>query len=101
MKLRQIAHSRAGDKGNTSNISVIAFEERHYPLLLRLVTAERVKEHFREIADGEVTRYELPAIGALNFVLRNTLGGGVTRSLALDAHGKSLSSAMLDLDIAE
>jgi hypothetical protein len=101
MKLRQIAHSRAGDKGNTSNISVIAFEERHYPLLLRLVTAERVKEHFREIADGEVTRYELPAIGALNFVLKDTLGGGVTRSLALDAHGKSLSSAILELDIAE
>jgi hypothetical protein len=101
MKLRQIAHSRTGDKGNTSNISVIAFEERHYPLLLRQVTAERVKEHFREIADGEVTRYELPAIGALNFVLKDTLGGGVTRSLALDAHGKSLSSAILDLDIVE
>jgi hypothetical protein len=101
MKLRQIAHSRTGDKGNTSNISVIAFEARHYPLLLRGVTAERIKEHFRDIADGEVTRYELPAIGALNFVLKDTLGGGVTRSLALDAHGKSLSSAILELDIAE
>jgi hypothetical protein len=101
MKLRQIAHSRTGDKGNTSNISVIAFDERHYQLLLREVTAERVKEHFREIAQGEVIRYELPAISALNFVLKNTLGGGVTRSLALDAHGKSLSSAMLELEIAE
>ena len=101
MKLRQIAHSRTGDKGNTSNISVIAFEEKHYPLLLRNVTAERVKDHFREIAHGEVTRYELPAIGALNFVLKNALGGGVTRSLALDAHGKALSSAILDLDVSD
>src|SRR3954466_8067752 len=95
MKLREIAHSRTGDKGNTSNISVIAFDERHYPLLERHVTAERVKEHFSEIAHGEVTRYELPKIGALNFVLRDALGGGVTRSLALDAHGKGLSSAIL------
>jgi hypothetical protein len=99
MKLREIAHSRTGDKGNTSNISVIAFDERHYPLLERHVTAERVKSHFAEIAHGEVTRYELPKIGALNFVLRDALGGGVTRSLALDAHGKGLSSAILDLDI--
>ena len=91
MKLREIAHSRTGDKGNTSNISVIAFEERHYPLLERHVTAERVNAHFAEIAHGEVTRYELPKIGALNFVLREALGGGVTRSLALDAHGKGLS----------
>jgi hypothetical protein len=101
MKLRQIAHSRTGDKGNTSNISVIAFDDRHYQLLLREVTAERVKEHFRGIAQGEVIRYELPAISALNFVVKNTLGGGVTRSLALDAHGKSLSSAILELEIAE
>jgi hypothetical protein len=99
MKLREIAHSRTGDKGNTSNISVIAFDERHYPLLERHVSAERVKSHFAEIAHGEVTRYELPKIGALNFVLRDALGGGVTRSLALDAHGKGLSSAILDLDI--
>jgi hypothetical protein len=101
MKLREIAHSRTGDKGNTSNISVIAFEERHYPLLERHITAERVTAHFAEIAQGEVTRYELPKIGALNFVLRDALGGGVTRSLALDAHGKGLSSAMLDLDLPD
>jgi hypothetical protein len=101
MKLREIAHSRTGDKGNTSNISVIAFDERHYPLLERHVTAERVKAHFAEIAHGEVTRYELPRIGALNFVLRDALGGGVTRSLALDAHGKGLSSAILDLEIPD
>jgi len=101
MKLREIAHSRTGDKGNTSNISVIAFDEKRYPLLERHVTAERVKAHLADIAHGEVTRYELPKIGALNFVLRDALGGGVTRSLALDAHGKGLSSAILDLEIPD
>ena len=101
MKLREIAHSRTGDKGNTSNISVIAFDQKHYPLLERYVTAERVKAHFAEIAHGEVARYELPKIGAFNFVLRDALGGGVTRSLALDAHGKGLSSAILDLEIPD
>ncbi len=101
MKLRDIAHSRTGDKGNTSNISVIAFDENDYALIARYVTAERVKAHFAEIARGDVTRYELPQLGALNFVLKDTLGGGVTRSLALDAHGKSLSSALLDLDLPD
>ena len=99
MKLREIAHSRTGDKGNTSNISVIAFDARHFPLLREQVTAERVKSHFEGVVGGDVVRYELPNIAALNFVLSNTLGGGVTRSLALDAHGKSLSSALLDLEI--
>ena len=97
MKLREIAHSRTGDKGNTSNISVIAHDETDFAFLREHVTAERVSEHFRGIAHGEVTRYELPCIGALNFVLKDTLGGGVTRSLAIDAHGKSLSSAILDM----
>jgi len=78
---------------------VIAYDAKHYPLLLEHVTAERVKSHFAGVVEGEVVRYELPNIGALNFVMSNTLGGGVTRSLALDAHGKSLSSALLDLDI--
>ena len=99
MKLREIAHSRTGDKGNTSNISVIAFDPRHYPLLAEQVTAERVKALFAGVVRGEVVRYELPKIGALNFVLNQALGGGVTRSLALDAHGKSLSTALLDLEI--
>jgi hypothetical protein len=99
MKLRQLAHSRTGDKGNTSSISVIAYDERDYPLLFENVTPERVKAHFGDLVAGEVTRYEIPSLGALNFVLRQALGGGVTRSLALDAHGKSLSSALLDLDI--
>jgi hypothetical protein len=99
MKLREIAHSRTGDKGNTSNISVIAYRSEHYPLLVAQVTAERVRAHFAGVVEGSVVRYELPGIAALNFVMDQTLGGGVTRSLALDAHGKSLSSALLDLDI--
>jgi non-ribosomal peptide synthetase component E (peptide arylation enzyme) len=99
VKLREIAHSRTGDKGNTSNISVIAYRQSDYSLLLEQVTSERVKAHFSGIVEGEVVRYELPNISALNFVMTQTLGGGVTRSLALDAHGKSLSSALLDLEI--
>lgn len=99
MKLRQLAHSRAGDKGDTSNISVIAYDPTHYELLREHVTADAVKAHFGEIVCGEVKRYELPELGALNFVLSKSLGGGVTRSLALDAHGKSLSSAMLDIEM--
>src|SRR6202035_303311 len=100
-KLREIAHSRTGDKGNTSNISVIAYDEKHYPLLLVQVTSARVKTHFAGVVEGEVIRYELPNISALNFVMTAALGGGVTRSLALDAHGKSLSSARLDWKIDE
>lgn len=99
--LRELAHSRTGDKGNTSNISLIAYDAAHYPLLRRWVTAERVKMHFSGIVQGDVTRYELPTLGALNFVLERALGGGVTRSLALDAHGKSLSSALLSMEIPD
>lgn len=98
-KLRDIAHSRTGDKGNTSVISLIAYDEKDFDLLRNSVTAERVKAHFAGIVDGEVTRYDIPSLGALNFVLQNALGGGVTRSLALDAHGKSLSSRLLDMEI--
>ncbi|HEX2541405.1 MAG TPA: hypothetical protein VHM00_10020 [Caldimonas sp.] len=101
MKLRDLAHSRTGDKGDTSNISVIAYDERDYEHLRRHVTADAVKAHFAELVKGDVVRYELPLIGALNFVLGRTLGGGVTRSLALDAHGKSLSSALLSLHIPD
>jgi hypothetical protein len=99
MKLRDIAHSRTGDKGNTSNISVIAYDEKHYPSLLEQLTSERVKAHFAGLVEAKVVRYELPNIAALNFVMDQALAGGVTRSLALDAHGKSLSSALLDLEI--
>lgn len=101
MLLRDIAHSRAGDKGNISNISVIAFDPKDYPLLEKHLTAERVKAHFAHIVQGEVQRYTLPKIGALNFVLHSALTGGVTRSLALDAHGKTLSSAMLGIEIPD
>jgi hypothetical protein len=99
--LRDIAHSRTGDKGDTSNISLIAFDAADYPLLVRHVTAERVQAHFAGIVRGPVTRYELPRLGALNFVLEGALGGGVTRSLSLDAHGKGLSSALLALPIPD
>jgi hypothetical protein len=99
MRLRAIAHARTGDKGDTSNISVIAYDRADYALLERHVTAERVAEHFAGIVRGEVTRYLLPQLGALNFVLRHALGGGVTRSLALDAHGKCLGSAILALEL--
>jgi hypothetical protein len=88
MKLRELAHARAGDKGNASNISVIAHEP-----------GERA--HFADIVRGRVDRYELPAIGALNFVLHDALGGGVTRSLSLDPHGKSLSSSLLEMVIPD
>jgi hypothetical protein len=100
-QLRAIAHSRTGDKGDTSNISVIAYNPEDYPRLERHVTAERVRAHFADLVLGEVTRYALPGIGALNFVMQGALGGGVTRSLALDAHGKCLSSAILDLEIPD
>ena len=101
VKLRALAHSRTGDKGNTSNISVIAYDEKDFPRLKAEVTSERVKALFAGVVEGEVKRYELPNIAALNFVMSNALGGGVTRSLALDAHGKSLSSALLDLEIED
>ncbi len=99
MKLREIAHSRTGDKGNIANISLIAYQMEMYPLLKERVTAERVRAWFGEIVQGKVVRYELPKIGALNFVLFDALGGGVTRSLALDRHGKSLSSVLLDMEL--
>lgn len=101
MKLREVAHSRTGDKGNTSNISVIAYKPEDYDFIKQHVTAERVKEYFSEIVQGEVIRYELPNVGALNFVMYQALGGGVTRTLALDIHGKALSSAMMNFEIPE
>ena len=101
MKLRALAHSRSGDKGSIVNISVIAFDEADYPRLLRQVTAERVKAFFGALVSGEVVRYELPTLGALNLVLHGIVGGGVTRTLALDAHGKSLSSALLEMEIQD
>lgn len=101
MKLRDIAHSRTGDKGNISNISVIAYDPANYSRLEKYVTAERVKEFFVEIVKGDVVRYTLPGIGALNFVMYDALGGGVTRTLSLDIHGKSLSSALMAMEIPD
>ncbi len=99
MKLREIAHSRTGDKGNISNISVIAYRKEDYERLRQAVTAERVKQRFEGIVRGEVTIYELPKLAALNLVMEKALGGGVTKSLAIDPHGKSLSSWLLDMEI--
>ena len=97
--LSHFAHARSGDKGDTSNIGLIAFEPRYYPVLLREVTADRVKAHFGSLCEGEVERFELPNLGALNFLLHRSLGGGGTVSLRLDAQGKTYSAALLRLEI--
>jgi hypothetical protein len=97
--LRELAHARAGDKGDTSNIGVIAYREEFYPLIVSQVTAERVREHFRGLVKGRITRYELPRFAAINLVLEQSLGGGVTRSLSLDPHGKSYSALILAMAI--
>lgn len=99
VKLHQIAHARAGDKGDTSNISLIVYDRQHFEALREQVTVERVKAHFGSLVLGPVERFELPQLGALNFVLRQALAGGVTRSLALDIHGKSRSSLLLELEV--
>lgn len=100
MKLKEIAHIRTGDKGNTCNICVVPYDESHYALLKEKLTAERVREYYSEICKGEVKRYEVDSIASLNFVLEQSLGGGVTRSLAVDKHGKSLGMALLEMEIA-
>jgi hypothetical protein len=100
-RLRDLAHARTGDKGDTCNISLIAYEPRDYPRLRACATPERVRALFAGVASGDVRRYELPQLGALNFVITSALGGGVTRSLALDAHGKSLSALLLTMEITD
>lgn len=99
MKLRDIAHARAGDKGNISDITVFAYDSRDFQLLELHVTADRVKDQLGGIVQGQVVRHVLPSLHALKFVLGDALGGGVTRSLALDAHGKCLASVLLGLEI--
>jgi hypothetical protein len=101
MKLQQIAIARSGDKGNLATLSVIARDPAHYALLARLLTAERVAAHYAGVVRGEVRRFELPHLAALHFAMHDALAGGVTRSLALDAHGKTLASAVLDIDVDE
>ena len=97
--LSRIAHARSGDKGDTSNIGVIAYDARHYPLLLRELTAERVKAFFGEFVKGKVERYELPNLGALNFLMNEALDGGGPLSLRIDAQGKTLGAALLRMEI--
>jgi hypothetical protein len=98
-KLYEIAHSRAGDKGNTLTLSLIPYKEEDYPLLLAQVTSEAVKNHLQDIVSGEVYRYELANLPALLFVCQDALGGGVTTSLTMDTHGKSLSYALLEMEV--
>ena len=98
-KLYHLAHARAGDKGNTTILSLIAYRAEDYPLLHARVTPDAVKQHFAGIIKGSVRRHELPGLGALQFIGEHALGGGVTTSLAVDAHGKSLSSALLEMEI--
>lgn len=97
--LAKLAHARSGDKGDTANVGLIALREEIYPLLVREVTAERVKQHFMGICKGDVERFELPNLGALNFLLHESLGGGGTLSLMTDAQGKTFSSALLRMEI--
>jgi hypothetical protein len=99
VKLIDIAHGRSGDKGDGSNVGIIARHPEVYPFLKEKLTEAVVKEHMKHICKGEVKRYELPNIGALNFVLHQSLGGGGTVSLKLDAQGKTHASTLLRMDI--
>jgi hypothetical protein len=99
MKLYEIAHSRAGDKGNTLTLSLIPFREEDYEMLCQRITAEKVRDHLKEIVKGKVVRYELPNISSLLFVCQDALAGGVTTSLRMDAHGKTLSYALLEMEV--
>jgi hypothetical protein len=99
VKLLKIAHGRSGDKGNGSNVGIIARHPDIYPFLKKELTSEKVKEHMKYVCKGEVERYELPNIGALNFILNESLGGGGTVSLKLDAQGKTHASQVLRMDI--
>lgn len=99
VQLTKLAHARSGDKGDTANVGLIALRDEFYPILDSEVTAERVKEHFKGISKGKVERYELPNLGALNFLLHESLGGGGTLSLMTDAQGKTFSTALLRMEI--
>lgn len=99
MKVRELAHARCGDKGNTSNAVVVARDDAAYDLLDERLTADRLADELAALADGPVERYELPQLNAFNFVVENALAGGVTKSLRMDGHGKSLSSAVLGIEL--
>lgn len=98
-KLVELAHARSGDKGDTANVGLIAAKPEYYPILVREVTPERVKQHFAGVCLGKVERYELPNLGALNFLLHESLDGGGTLSLKADPQGKTYSSALLRMEI--
>jgi hypothetical protein len=99
VQLVKLAHARSGDKGDTANVGLIAYRPEYYAVLVEQVTAARVKEHFKGICHGEVERYELPNLGALNFLLHQSLDGGGTLSLKTDAQGKTYSTALLRMEI--
>lgn len=99
VQLVKIAHARSGDKGDTANVGLIALRDEVYPILVREVTSARVKEHFKGICKGDVQRFELPNLGALNFLLHESLGGGGTLSLMTDAQGKTFSTALLRMEV--
>lgn len=99
IELTKLAHARSGDKGDTANVGVIALRDEFYPLLVREVTAEKVKAHFGAMVKGDVERFELPNLNALNFLLHESLGGGGTLSLMTDAQGKTFSTALLRMKI--
>ena len=97
--LKDIAHGRSGDKGDTSNVCVFAREPKYYDIIAKEVTAERVKEHFGDMVKGEITRYDVPSLNGFNFVMKHALGGGATHSLRLDSLGKSMGSAFMRMKI--
>lgn len=99
VSLTKLAHARSGDKGDTANVGLIALKEDYYPILLREVTAEAVKKHFGPMVKGDVERFELPNLHALNFLLHGSLGGGGTLSLMTDAQGKTFSTALLRMEV--
>src|SRR5205809_6619946 len=99
ISLFDLAHARSGDKGDTANVGIIALKDEFYPLLVREVTADKVKSHFGDIVKGGIERFELPNLGALNFLLHGSLGGGGTLSLMTDAQGKTFSTALLRMKI--
>lgn len=99
VKLLRLAHARSGDKGDTANVGLIAYKPEYYPILVEQVTADRVKDHFKGICYGEVERFEIPNLQALNFLLHESLDGGGTLSLKTDAQGKTYSAALLRMEI--
>ena len=99
IKLIDIAHGRSGDKGDAANVGIVAYDDKGYEIIKKHLTSERVKKHFEGICFGEVERFEMPTIRALNFLLHNTLGGGGTVSLKHDAQGKTLAAALLKMEI--